>query len=135
MSLQRTLKYIQQGGFSKYWRDMQYIGDAKWGRMVGIDSNGNMYWENNDEQPGRTRWVDYKFHDYDSTQLDPIWHAWLSHTRCEPPSTDPVASHFERPWQSPAFENFTGTRGAYRPYNTTKPKFYAWEPKMAARQA
>lgn len=37
MSLQRTLKYIQQGGFSKYWRDMQYIGDAKWGRMVGID--------------------------------------------------------------------------------------------------
>lgn len=37
MSLQRTLKYIKQGGFSKYWRDMQYIGDAKWGRMVGID--------------------------------------------------------------------------------------------------
>ena len=119
--------------------------------MAAHTSNGNTYWENNEEQPGRTRWVDYKFHDYDSTQLDPIWHAWVSHTRCEPPSTDPIASHFERPWQSgcmlfchqPAYENFTGTRGAYRPYNTTKPKRvcalhspqYAWEPKIAARQA
>lgn len=37
MSLQRTINYIQKGGFAKYWRDMQYIGDAKWGRMVGID--------------------------------------------------------------------------------------------------
>ena len=97
-------------------------------------SNGNTYWENNEEQPGRTRWVDYKQHDFDSTQLDPIWHAWLSHTRCEPPSTDRVAQSFERSWQIPAFENMTGTRGAYRPYNTTKPKLYAWEPKIATRR-
>ena len=57
-------------------------------------SNGNAYWENYEEQPGRQRWVDFK---------------------------------------QPAYENFTGTRGAYRPYNTTKPKLYAWEPKIAAR--
>lgn len=37
MSLQRTIDYIRKGGFAKYWRDMQYIGDAKWGKMVGVD--------------------------------------------------------------------------------------------------
>ena len=62
-------------------------------------SNGNKYWENVEEQPGRTRWVDYANRDFDTTQQDPIWHAWLSHTRMEPPSEDPVAQSFERPWQ------------------------------------
>lgn len=30
-------------------------------------------------------------------------------------------------------ENFTGTRGSFRTYNTTKPKLYEWEPKIAQR--
>ena len=33
----------------------------------------------------------------------------------------------------PHYENLTGTRGAYKPYNTTKPKYEAWEPKVAQR--
>lgn len=37
MSIARTVDYIRKGGLAKYWRDMQYIDDAKWGRMVGID--------------------------------------------------------------------------------------------------
>lgn len=37
MSIARTVDYIRKGGFAKYWRDMQYIDDAKWGTMVGID--------------------------------------------------------------------------------------------------
>ena len=93
-------------------------------------SNGNKYWENVEEQPGRTRWVDFKAHDYDSTQIDPLWHAWLSHTRLEPPSEDPLTDRFEKSWQQvraphspqPTYENFTGTRGAFRTYNTTQPK-------------
>lgn len=62
-------------------------------------SNGNKYWENVEEQPGRTRWMDFKAHDYDSTQIDPLWHAWLSHTRLEPPSEDPLTDRFEKSWQ------------------------------------
>jgi hypothetical protein len=27
----------------------------------------------------------------------------------------------------------TGTRGAYKPYNTAKPKINAWEPKVTGR--
>lgn len=34
-----------------------------------------------------------------------------------------------KPWT----ESLTGTRGAYRPYNTTVPKIKAWDPKIAAR--
>lgn len=37
MSIARTVDYIRKGGLAKYWRDMQYIDDAKWGKMVGID--------------------------------------------------------------------------------------------------
>ena len=99
------------------------------GMFIALISNGNKYWENLNEQYGRTRWVDFKQHDYDSSQIDPIWHAWLAHTRQEPPSTDPVAQSFERPWQTvsalsnqPTYENYTGTRGAFRTYNTTAPK-------------
>lgn len=33
----------------------------------------------------------------------------------------------------PHFENLTGTRGAFKTYNTTKPKISAWEPKVASR--
>ncbi|KAI3613306.1 hypothetical protein CBS9595_004139 [Malassezia furfur] len=133
MSIARTVDYIRKGGFAKYWRDMQYIDDAKWGRMVGIDCNGNKYWENLEEQPGRTRWVDYASHDADTTQLEPIWHAWLVHTRKDPPSEDRSLQHFMHSWEGPMNENFTGTRGSFRTYNTTKPKLYEWEPKIAQR--
>lgn len=65
-----------------------------------LTGNGNKYWENLNEQTGRTRWVDFAQHDYDSTQIEPIWHAWLAHIRKEPPNTDPVAQSFSQPWQS-----------------------------------
>lgn len=62
-------------------------------------SNGNKYWENPDEQPGRNRWVDYAKHDFDCSQIDPAWHAWLCNTRLEPPPKDPVMRAFTYPWQ------------------------------------
>lgn len=34
-----------------------------------------------------------------------------------------------QPW----VENLTGTRGAYKPYNTVAPKIIAWEPKTTSR--
>ncbi|WFD44991.1 hypothetical protein MPSI1_003667 [Malassezia psittaci] len=133
MSIARTVDFIRKGGLAKYWRDMQYIDDAKWGTMVGIDSNGNKYWENINEQPGRTRWVDYASRDPDTTQLEPIWHAWLTNMRKDAPSQDRSVQRFLQPWEAPALENFTGTRGSFRTYNTTKPKLYNWEPKIAQR--
>ena len=37
VSLQRTIRSIQRVGLREWWRQMQYIGDAKSGRFVGKD--------------------------------------------------------------------------------------------------
>lgn len=37
MSLARTINYIRKEGIKKFWRDLNYIGDAKSGRLVGVD--------------------------------------------------------------------------------------------------
>ncbi len=37
MSLARTINAIRKDGIKKFWRDLNYIGDAKTGRLVGID--------------------------------------------------------------------------------------------------
>lgn len=37
MSLARTINYIRKEGIKKFWRDLNYIGDAKSGTLVGID--------------------------------------------------------------------------------------------------
>ncbi|PWN46697.1 hypothetical protein IE53DRAFT_391138 [Violaceomyces palustris] len=42
-------------------------------------------------------------------------------------------SPFLLPFSQEPRENLTGTRGAFKTYNTTKPKINAWEPKVAPR--
>jgi NADH dehydrogenase (ubiquinone) 1 alpha subcomplex subunit 12 len=37
VSLVRTLRSIRRTGIREWWRQMQYIGDAKSGRFVGQD--------------------------------------------------------------------------------------------------
>jgi len=116
---------------------MQYIGDAKSGRFVGIDQFGNRYFENynaEEEVPGRHRWVDFAQHRFNASQVPPEWHSWLQHIRKDPPTEDPIVQRFTPPWKAPYVENLTGTRGAYKPYNTAGPKITAWDPVVAQRQ-
>jgi len=116
---------------------MQYIGDAKSGRYVGIDQFGNRYFENynpDEEVPGRHRWVDYAQHRFNASQVPPEWHSWLQHIRKDPPAEDPSIQRFSPPWKAPYHENLTGTRGAYKPYNTAGPKVVAWDPVVTSRQ-
>ncbi|KAJ2933469.1 hypothetical protein H1R20_g3649, partial [Candolleomyces eurysporus] len=136
MSLYRTLRNLQKEGFKTWWRQLQYIGDAKSGTFVGADQFGNRYYENRngeEEIPGRHRWVDYAQHEYNATQVPPEWHSWIHHIRKDPPTADPIVQNLTPPWQAPYVENLTGTRGAYKSYNTVKPKISAWEPKVASR--
>jgi hypothetical protein len=37
VSLYRTIRSIQRVGLREWWRQMQYIGDAKSGTFVGAD--------------------------------------------------------------------------------------------------
>lgn len=109
---------------------MQYIGDTKYGVLVGTDRYGNKYYENLEEDlPLRTRWVDYKDKELDASQIEPGWHAWMSYNVDKPPTEDKIMALGTRPWESkvPIINN-TGGRAAYRPYSTTKPKYQAWEP-------
>lgn len=71
VSLYRTFRNIQRGGLRAYLRNMLYIGDAKYGRLVGTDVLGNKYYEEetpNEEIYGRSRWVDYKQHDFNASR-------------------------------------------------------------------
>ncbi|KAJ3001637.1 hypothetical protein NUW54_g6302 [Trametes sanguinea] len=97
---------------------------------------GNRYFENTnpeEEIPGRHRWVDYAQHEYNATQVPPEWHSWIHHIRKDPPTEDNIMQNLSPPWKTPWTENLTGTRGAFKTYNTTKPKYEAWEPKTISR--
>lgn len=96
-------------------------------------------------------------HDYNASQVSSEWHAWIQHTRHEPPTSDIVLQEAKRPWQivrspaplcylqggadsslrsllaQPHFENLTGTRGGFKTYSTTKHKIANWEPTVSAR--
>ncbi|KAK2063944.1 NADH ubiquinone oxidoreductase subunit NDUFA12 [Colletotrichum caudatum] len=131
----RTFNNLRKIGVKEYFRQMLYIGDTKHGRLVGEDKAGNKFYENNDELPLRTRWVDFKKHDYDSAQVEPGWHAWLAYMVDKPPTEDALLQTKTRKWETPhVLPNFTATRGAFKTYNTVKPKVFSWEPKVMERQ-
>ena len=52
----------------------------------------------------------------------------------KPPTQDKILQTMQRPWELREHRmNPTQTRGAYKPYNTVKPKVSVWEPKVVAR--
>lgn len=61
---------------------------------------GNKFYEDLNEIPGRHRWVDYKDHDYNTVQLEPVWHSWLHHIRSAPPNKDPIVEASHKTWET-----------------------------------
>ncbi|KAL7421297.1 hypothetical protein Q5752_004182 [Cryptotrichosporon argae] len=136
VGLQRVIRNVRAVGLREWFRQMTYIGDAKFGRHVGTDQFGNRYFENvnaREEVPGRHRWIDYAQDDFNASQVPRQWASWLSHIRMDPPTDDPVVKQLTPPWQAPYVENLTGTRGRYITYSTTAPKVRAWEPEVKPR--
>ncbi|KAK5656697.1 hypothetical protein OQA88_4243 [Cercophora sp. LCS_1] len=133
-TITRTLGNLRKIGFKEYWHQLNYIGDTKAGRLVGSDKFGNKYYENAEELPLRTRWVDYANHDFDAAQIEPLWHSWISYAIDAPPTKESLAVA-SRPWASPnPLPNRTFGPGAFKTYNTTKPKIKSWQPIAASRQ-
>ncbi|CAD6588836.1 MAG: hypothetical protein CYPHOPRED_004555 [Cyphobasidiales sp. Tagirdzhanova-0007] len=118
---------------TKKFDHLAEMNDTKVGTLVGTDHTGNKYYENNAEHSGRNRWVDYAQWEFNGTQVPPEWRGWLNHIRKDPPHLDPLMISSSPTWKSSHLENLTGTRGAYKSYSTTKPKYLAWEPKVAQR--
>ncbi|KEZ40468.1 hypothetical protein SAPIO_CDS8350 [Scedosporium apiospermum] len=113
-TISRTFRNLRKIGIKDYFVQMLYIGDTKWGRLVGTDLAGNKFFENTDELPLRTRWVEYAKHDYDAAHVDPGWHAWLAYMVDKPPTEDALLQTKAKT----AIPNYTATRGAFKTYNT-----------------
>ncbi|OTA67972.1 NDUFA12-domain-containing protein [Hypoxylon sp. EC38] len=135
-TITRTLTNLWRVGIKDYFHQLN-VRDTKAGALIGTDRFGNKYFENNEELPLRTRWVDYKNHDFDPAQIEPGWHAWISYAVDKPPSQDPLLAYKRRPWEdtdAKTIPNYTLTRGAYKPYNTVKAKVTTWEPTTVERK-
>ncbi|KAK2070444.1 hypothetical protein P8C59_004934 [Phyllachora maydis] len=131
----RTLRNLRKIGFKQYMVQLMYIGDTKAGTLIGTDKFGNKFYEDNEELPLRTRWVDYAKHDFDAAHIEPLWHAWMSYGTDTPPNKDHLYTAIAtRAWAKPGHTpNYTATRGAYKPYSTTQPKVQAWDWVAAKR--
>lgn len=108
------------------------MDSIKAGRLVGSDKYGNKYFENPYHFFGRSRWVeyaDYKNLEYDASQVPPEWFGWLHYKTDAPPFADCIKIHTKYKWMLDHSENLSGTKDAYVPYSTTKPKIEAWDPK------
>ncbi|ORY96814.1 NADH ubiquinone oxidoreductase subunit NDUFA12-domain-containing protein, partial [Syncephalastrum racemosum] len=118
-TLPRTIKNVLKAGPLNSLKQMNTIGDTKYGALIGIDRNGNKFFENNDEVSGRERWVEFASSEPDSADIDPAWHMWMARMVQEPPTEMPLEP---KKWWGQPNPNFTGTRKAYKTYSTTQPK-------------
>lgn len=134
-TIMRTLRNLRKIGLKDYGHQIQYMGDTKAGTLIGTDRWGNKFYENLEEElPLRTRWIDYKSKEFDASQIEPGWHAWMSYLVDKAPTQDKLLEIGKRPWEIPyPTPNFTLSRGGYRPYSTTKPKYSAWDPVAKPR--
>ena len=98
------------------WWSGQTIGTRfhtwRFGKRVGSDDNGNIYYEGGSDSEGRTRrWVIYPGASDPST-ISPGWHGWMHHRTDVSPASE---TYVAREWEKPHIPNRTGTPLAYRP--------------------
>ena len=113
MSLMRQIRNLGKSTWRQAYRDLAGLGNIKAGTLVGIDRNGNKFFENTkDEIPGRHRWVDYaQLYDSNATQVDPEWHSWLHHIRKAPPPKDEAIKEARQQWIAVSRQHNVAGRG------------------------
>ncbi|KAG8532165.1 uncharacterized protein KY384_003805 [Bacidia gigantensis] len=145
-TITRTLRNLRKIGIKEYAHQLQNIGDTKAGTLIATDRYGNKYYENLEDElpcmkhrsggleafnsPGsqisanplatvRTRWIHYKQSEYDPSQIEPGWHAWMSYQLDKPPTEDPLLRLGQRTWEiSEHRPNLTASRAAFKTYST-----------------
>lgn len=139
-SIVRTLKNIYKSGIKRSAWQIAFLNDTKpGGKLVGTDDWGNKYYETDAEEEIhlRTRWVEYNatFLSIDISKSEPGWHYWLGYGTNTPPNQLPEdqKAHRSYPVALRHKPNLTGTREAYVPYNTVKPKCQSWQPTVSER--
>ncbi|XP_072026638.1 NADH dehydrogenase [ubiquinone] 1 alpha subcomplex subunit 12-like [Amphiura filiformis] len=103
--------------------------DLKIGTLVGVDNQGNKYFENDRYFMTRNRWVEYredKYWNYDASMVPPEWHRWIHGMTDDPPSKVPPTPR-KFIWQEHEM-NLSGTKQCYVPSTTTPKKIEEWVP-------
>ena len=121
---------------------------------MGEDKYGNKYYQNNEYFYGRNRWIIYNAKhgvDYDASMVPAEWFGWLHYkTDKTPVEKAPVnyawlpdheantsgssagwcllSSFRKLPICFSGADTLMGSKNAYMPYTTTKPKIEAWVP-------
>nr|XP_002160276.3 probable NADH dehydrogenase [ubiquinone] 1 alpha subcomplex subunit 12 [Hydra vulgaris] len=120
----------QLGGYKNVFYRFLRECTVRVGTHVGTDKFGNKYYKNNSYFMGRNRFVEYPYKgrmEYDGTQIPPEWHAWMHYMTDDTPIINPpIVQKFARDHVT----NMSGTKNAYIPYSTTKPKIEAWKPNQ-----
>ncbi|VDK42475.1 unnamed protein product [Anisakis simplex] len=123
----RIIKQI--GGVRAAIRKRYLMDETRVGTLVGEDKFGHKYYENNEYYMPRNRWVEfpeYKWLEYDATQVPPEWHRWLHHMTDKTPIEDPPV---ERKWILTHEENLSiFDDKKFIPYSTTRAKITGWQP-------
>jgi len=77
------------------------------GKLVGIDSYGNKYYES---KSGK-RWVIYS-NEIDASKIPVEWYSWMHYTKNRIEKNHELKKY---EWQKPHKPNLTGTESAYYP--------------------
>ncbi|KAF0701329.1 Aste57867_8180 [Aphanomyces stellatus] len=71
--------YERYGLWNSLWK-LYNPGDIKFGKEVGRDEFGNVYYEDKTEVAGQQRWTEFKVQTHDEfggDQIPPQWHLWM----------------------------------------------------------
>ncbi|XP_072930864.1 probable NADH dehydrogenase [ubiquinone] 1 alpha subcomplex subunit 12 [Epargyreus clarus] len=132
----RLVKIIaQHGGLRKALGKLWLTDTLKEGKLMGCDSFGNKYYENQNYMLGRSRWVEYNPRvswNYDASQVTPDWFGWLHYKTDRVPCEDWAKYCLQsccwcHCWLLPHQENMSATKHAYYPYSTIRPKIHVWD--------
>lgn len=122
------------GGLISSVKKLYRMETFRSGKLIGEDEYGNKYYEDPSFFFGRNRWVEYAKHrnlEYDASQVPSEWHGWLHYMTDFPPEKSPtIAQTKTYKWMLDHSENLSGTKDAYMPYDTTRPKIHGWDPKQ-----
>ncbi|VDN59423.1 unnamed protein product [Dracunculus medinensis] len=127
----RFMKIIKElGGIRATLKKRYLMDETRSGTFVGEDKFGNRYYEDKSYNVPRSRWVEYpeyRWLEYDASQIPPEWHHWLHHMTDKTPVQNPPV---QRKWILGHEENLTlELDKKYVPYSTTRSKIVGWQPK------
>lgn len=106
------------------------------GTLVGEDELGNRYYENNNNQIGRHRWVVYKDLSWplgqEATSICPDWHGWIHCLYDVPPSHKefkrPIYALKHKPNTSGGQERYVPKGSWHNPEKRNWTKMQFWQP-------